>query len=85
MANGWVIGVLGIWMVIVPFLGFAAAANSWIDWIVGVIVAIFSFTLTPAHPGQGWIAGIVAAWLFIAGFIPGLVHGPGTWWNASSW
>ncbi|MDP2480257.1 MAG: hypothetical protein Q8W51_04595 [Candidatus Palauibacterales bacterium] len=81
MANGWIIGILGIWMVVTPFLGFASLANSWIDWIVGVIVAIFAFTMTREKPGQGWSAGIVSIWLFIAGFIGGVVSGAGAWWN----
>lgn len=81
MANGWIIGILGIWLIITPFLQFSTLANSWIDWIVGVVVAIFAFTMTREQPAQGWSAGLASIWLFIAGFIFGMVSGVGVWWN----
>ncbi|HET7584588.1 MAG TPA: SPW repeat protein [Gemmatimonadaceae bacterium] len=81
MLSGWITGILGIWMVIVPFLGFEPMGNAWNDWIVGVIVAIAGFSMARARPWQGWIAGIVGVWLFIAGFVPGLREGVGLYWN----
>ncbi len=81
MWTGWVIGILGIWMVISPFLGFSSLGNAWDDWIVGVICAILGFASVGARPWQGWLAGIVGVWLFIAGFIPGLREGAGVYWN----
>lgn len=81
MWNAWLTGILGIWMVIVPFLGFTTIGNAWNDWVVGVVVAVIGFAMTARRPWQGWIAGIVGVWLFIAGFIPGLRFGAGLWWN----
>ncbi len=81
MWTGWVVGILGIWMIISPFLGFGAMGYAWIDWVVGVICAILGFASVGARPWQGWLTGIVGVWLFIAGFIPGLHQGAGVYWN----
>ncbi len=38
MWTGWVIGILGIWMVISPFLGFASVgARPWQGWLAGIV------------------------------------------------
>jgi hypothetical protein len=81
MWTGWVIGVLGIWMVITPFLGFAMLGNAWNDWAVGVVCAVLGFAMTGSRAWQGWLAGIVGVWLFVAGFIPGLRSYAGLYWN----
>ncbi len=81
MWTGWVIGILGIWMIITPFLGFSPLGNAWDNWIVGVICAILGFASMGARRWQGLLAGIVGVWLFIAGFIPGLRYSPGVYWD----
>lgn len=64
-----------------PFLGFGATGYAWVDWITGIVAAILAFSMTREKPAQGWIGGIVALWLFVAGFIGGLHGGAGVWWN----
>lgn len=81
MFTAWIVGLAGIWMFIAPFIGFTTIANAWIDWVVGVIVAICGFAMAARAPWQGWVAGVVAVWLFISGFINPLVYGAGVWWN----
>lgn len=81
MTNSWILGILGIWMVVTPFLGFASTANSWIDWIVGIVCMIAAFAIAAEKPWQGRVGGMVAVWSIVAGFIGGLVSGAGVWWN----
>jgi hypothetical protein len=77
MVNAWVIGLLGIWMVITPFATMSLYANTWNDWIVGVVAAILGFAMAGDKTWQGSISGVVGIWLFISGFIPVLRVGNG--------
>jgi hypothetical protein len=43
MWQQWVNGILGIWIIIVPFLGLSASANLWTLAITGLVVAILGF------------------------------------------
>lgn len=81
MFSGWIIGVLGIWTFIIPFIGATSMGYAWTDWIVGIIAAVLGFSMMRHGPAEGWITGILGVWLFIAGFIPALVRTPGVWWN----
>lgn len=81
MLNAWIVGILGLWTALTAFLGFGPLGFAWSNWIVGVICAISAFSMAGRRPAQGWIAGLVAIWLFISGFIPGLLTSPGYWWN----
>lgn len=81
MFNAWIVGLLGIWMVIVPFVPMSLYGNAWNDWIVGVIAAVLGFSM-PAD--QGWrryLAGIVGLWLIASGFIPSLRLAAGMYTN----
>ncbi|MDB4978564.1 MAG: hypothetical protein JWM56_750 [Candidatus Peribacteria bacterium] len=43
MWQQWVNGVLGIWIIAVPFLGLSAAQNLWVLAITGLVIAILGF------------------------------------------
>jgi hypothetical protein len=43
MWQQWVNGILGIWTIIVPFLGFTGSTLTWTLVVTGVIVAILGF------------------------------------------
>ncbi len=73
------VALLGLWTILTPFLRFHGAGYAWNDWIVGIVVAILGFSM--ARTAFGWVAGVVAIWLFVAGFIPGLHAAPGVFWN----
>lgn len=79
MANAWIVGVLGLWMILTPFLGFGPLGYAWNDWAVGVITTLVGFSLPVG--GQRWVAVVFGIWLFISGFIGGLLATPGVWWN----
>jgi hypothetical protein len=78
---GWTSGILGLWLLLSPFLGLGPKGNFWNDLIVGVVVAIVGFGMVQAASWQGWTAGFLGLWLIIAAFIPGVVTGAGLLWN----
>jgi uncharacterized membrane protein YuzA (DUF378 family) len=81
MWNGWIVGIAGVWTFIAPFFALHTSGHAWSHWIVGVVAAVFGFTMMGERPTESWICGIAGIWMFIAGFIPGLLVAPGIWWN----
>jgi len=75
------IGILGLWVFIAPFLTLTPLTYAWSHWIVGAVAGVLGFTLMRTHPAEGGITGIAGVWLFIAGFIPALLFGAGLLWN----
>lgn len=49
MWQQWVNGILGIWLVILPFLGFAADTLNTILIITGVVIAVLGFWGATEH------------------------------------
>lgn len=43
MWQQWINGILGLWMIIVPFLGLQGSTFTWTLAITGVVVAILGF------------------------------------------
>ena len=43
MWQAWILGILGIWIIIVPYLNMTDSANKWVLVITGIIVAILGF------------------------------------------
>jgi len=81
MINAWFIALSGIWLIAAPFVRLGVSGNAWNDWIFGAIIAIAGYSMTPRRAWQGWLCGLGGSWLFIAGFLPSLLAGPGLWWN----
>lgn len=81
MTIGSIIGLLGIWIAITPIFGASPAFYAWSHWIVGAIVAVLGFSMTARRTTAGWLSGILGVWLFIAGFMNGLLSGGGLWWD----
>lgn len=80
MWQGWVNGILGLWLIVAAFLNFSPKGNLWDNLIVGIIVAVLGFWIVKPKPWQGWLAGIVGILLIIAAFIPSLqVHSANLW------
>jgi hypothetical protein len=72
MFNAWIVGLVGIWMVIAPFVPMGLYGNAWNDWIGGVIVAVLGFSMPADHGWRRYLAGVVGLWMIASGFIPGL-------------
>jgi hypothetical protein len=43
MWQQWVNGILGLWTIVVPFLGFTGGTLMWTLIITGIIVAVLGF------------------------------------------
>lgn len=78
-AKRWILGILGVWLILAAFLAFGATGNLWNNVLVGAVVALVS--LTGERSPWGWVAGVVGLWTIVAGFIPALVTGAGLIWN----
>ena len=81
MWQSWTNALLGIWLISAAFLGLDPSTNIWNDLIVGVVVAISSFTILKDKQWQGWLAVVFAAWTIIAAFVPPLTGGIGCVYN----
>jgi hypothetical protein len=81
MWQGWITGLLGVWLVISTFFGLDRAFYAWNDFIVGLIIGILGLTMAKATAWQGWLAVALGVWLIIASFIPGLQEGTGLYVN----
>jgi hypothetical protein len=69
--NSWVNTLLGIWMIISPFvLGFHSSKAIWNNVITGVVVGILAIIRWSIHqPGWSWLNLILGIWLVISPFV----------------
>lgn len=81
MLQAWTNGLLGAWLFGSAFLNFTPNGNLLNDFLVGVAAAIAGFTMTKEKPWQGWLTGVTAVYLVIAGFVWVLVTNPGNLYN----
>lgn len=81
MWQAWTNGILGAWLFISVFLGFALSGNMWNNLIVGIIAAIVALTMLKNKPWQGWLMLVVSIWLIISAFIPNLLTTTGNAWD----
>jgi hypothetical protein len=79
----WGIAILAVWLWIVPFLSASTTFYAWDNRIVGIIAGALGVSLIARHPLEGWVAAIVAVWLFIAGFMGTFLREAGLWWNSA--
>ncbi len=79
--KSWIIGIVGLWILISAFLNVGHEFILWSNLIAGVLVSGFGFALVSEKPSLGWTAGILGLWLIAAAFIPGLHEGVGLLWN----
>jgi hypothetical protein len=49
MWQQWTNGILGLWVVIVPFLGLTGQQNAWTLVVTGLVVAILGFWGATEH------------------------------------
>lgn len=43
MWQNWVLGILGLWTIVVPFLGLTGGALVWTLAVTGIVIAILGF------------------------------------------
>lgn len=79
--NGWIIGIVGLWLIISALIGFTPLFILWSNILSGAIIAITGFSFIKQKPELGWVAGILGIWILISAFFPGLHTAPGLLWN----
>ena len=69
--NSWVNIILGIWVIISPFvLGIHAPKGIWNNVIIGVVVGVLAIVRWGIHkPGWSWLNLILGIWLVISPFV----------------
>ncbi len=78
----WIVGILGLWLIVAAFLGFGENAAMWNNLLVGIVVAIVGYNMLENLQWQNWVSMIVGIWLIISAFIPDLRVGDAFMWNA---
>jgi len=69
--NSWVNIVLGIWVIISPFvLGIHTPKGIWNNIVIGAVVGILAIIRWRMHqPGWSWLNLILGIWLVISPFV----------------
>ena len=69
--KSWVNILLGIWMIVSPFvLGFHSSKAIWTNVVTGVVVGILAIIRWRIHqPGWSWSNLILGIWLVISPFV----------------
>jgi drug/metabolite transporter superfamily protein YnfA len=75
MPAALLIGMLGIWMVIVPLIPMSLDGRFLNDWLVGVIVMNVALTMASSHDWGKRLAAAAGIWICMSSFIPRLVAG----------
>jgi hypothetical protein len=52
----WILGILGIWIVIEPFLPFSVSVSRWLLVLSGLVIAVLAFW-PKGKEGGDWSAG----------------------------
>src|ERR1044072_7002158 len=84
LGSSWVNILLGIWVLISPFvLTFALPRAIWNNVITGIVVGILALIRlsVPNQTGWSWINALLAIWLIISPFVLGFAHGNALWNN----
>ena len=79
--SSWVNILLGIWVIISPFvLGIHSAKGIWNSIVVGVVVGILALIRWGVRqPGWSWLNLILGIWLVLSPFV--LFLGTAAMWN----
>jgi hypothetical protein len=81
IGSSWVNILLGIWVVISPFiLGFHSSNAVWSNVVAGALVGILAIIRWGMHqPGWSWLNLVIGIWLVISPFV--FFLGAAAMWN----
>jgi uncharacterized membrane protein HdeD (DUF308 family) len=72
----FLIGCLGLWMVLAPYIGLTPTDHAWNNWIVGVVIVAASLVeVQKRQSGATAVVLILGIWLVLSGFVPTLHQG----------
>lgn len=82
MLRGWIIGILGVWLFILPFFAEYPAFSAWWNtFLVGIVIVGIGLSMVNIKHWQGWISVWLGLWLILSSFLPILHHGTGFYIN----
>ncbi len=70
MWQGWVNGIVGIWLIVSGLIG--GLQQSWNYIIFGAVIAVLGFW-SATRRWQGWVDGVLGVWLIVSGIIASLM------------
>lgn len=80
----WFNLILGVWLVIAPFVGvgMTSDAAAWNSYVAGVAVAILAgAAIARPQAWEEWVNLLIGLWLVLAPFVLGFTDQPGPMWN----
>ncbi len=81
MFSTYIIALLGIWSILVPFFGSTRAFYTWNNFISGIVLSVSGLILSNKQLLNGFAAAVTGFWLIISSYIPPLQLGIGVFWN----
>ena len=69
------IGLLGVWLLVAPFVLASSTAHVFNNWLVGLIVTDVALAMSSWKSWERPIATAAGIWLFICGFVPSMLQG----------
>lgn len=81
MWQGWVNGILGVWLFITPFFYFLPSTYAWHNFIVGIVIGLSGFSMSRVRQWEGVLSIVVGVWLIVSTFILALRVFPGVYYN----
>ena len=82
MWQSFILLIIAIWLIIVPFFGAMWAFYGWNNFIAGIYIVIMGVVLSVSR--LVWLSAwamLLGIWMVISSFIPALRHGVGVYWN----
>lgn len=73
----WIIGILGIWVIISAIFALDPVVIQWSNFATGAIIAFLGFMFVEDLKIYGWLASVVGLWIFMCAFIEDLHTGLG--------
>ena len=80
----WFNLVLGVWLVVAPFVGVGAVNDvaAWNSYAAGAAVAIFALAaIARPQVWEEWVNLVIGLWLILAPFALGFADQPVAMWN----
>lgn len=80
--QGWILGVIGLWIVLTGFIGLGRNAIFWSNLLSGLIIMRVAMDLSRGKIIAGWFALFFGIWMVLTAFIPGFQAAHRLFWNA---
>ena len=69
------IGLLGLWLVVAPFVLPSSISNVYNNWLIGLVVTNVAINMSSLRLWERPLATAAGVWLFICGFVPSMLVG----------